>query len=108
LLKIKPIITVDKQDGKYNSIGKERTIKRALEVIVEHLHKAYGSERPLWISVLHGQFLEEAENLATMISARLNVKKIEILRISPVLGVHTGPGVVGAAVVPMDLMEGLE
>jgi len=30
---------------------------------------------------------------------------MEILRISPVLGVHTGPGIVGAAVVPADLME---
>jgi fatty acid-binding protein DegV len=34
----------------------------------------------------------------------LTVKKLEILRISPVLGVHTGPGIVGAAVVPMSLM----
>jgi fatty acid-binding protein DegV len=29
------------------------------------------------------------------------------MRISPVLGVHTGPGIVGAAVVPMDLMSDL-
>jgi fatty acid-binding protein DegV len=29
------------------------------------------------------------------------------LRISPVLGVHTGPGVVGA-LVPISLMEGFE
>jgi fatty acid-binding protein DegV len=34
--------------------------------------------------------------------------KMEILRISPVLGVHTGPGVVGAAIIPMELIEGLE
>jgi fatty acid-binding protein DegV len=30
-----------------------------------------------------------------------------VVRISPVLGVHTGPGIVGAAVVPMDLMRDL-
>ena len=29
------------------------------------------------------------------------------MRISPVLGVHTGPGIVGAAVVPMELMGDL-
>jgi fatty acid-binding protein DegV len=28
-----------------------------------------------------------------------------VLRISPVLGVHTGPGIIGAAVVPVALME---
>jgi len=43
-----------------------------------------------------------------MLSERLNAAKIEVMRISPVLGVHTGPGIVGAAVVPMKLMEGIE
>jgi fatty acid-binding protein DegV len=38
---------------------------------------------------------------------RLNIKKLEILRISPVLGVHTGPGIVGTAVMPMELVEDL-
>jgi fatty acid-binding protein DegV len=33
---------------------------------------------------------------------------METLRISPVLGVHTGPGVVGAAVVPLGLVDDLE
>jgi len=33
-----------------------------------------------------------------MLQATLNVAKIEILRISPVPGVHTGPGIVGVAV----------
>jgi fatty acid-binding protein DegV len=32
---------------------------------------------------------------------------LEIQRISPVLGVHTGPGIVGAAVVPMELVKDL-
>ena len=38
---------------------------------------------------------------------KLNVAKLEVMRISPVLGVHTGPGIVGAAVVPMELMADL-
>ena len=38
---------------------------------------------------------------------KLNIAKMEVMRISPVLGVHTGPGIVGAAVVPMELMEDL-
>jgi fatty acid-binding protein DegV len=43
-----------------------------------------------------------------MLAERLNVAKVEVMRISPVLGVHTGPGIVGAAVVPMKLMEGID
>jgi fatty acid-binding protein DegV len=37
----------------------------------------------------------------------LNIPKLETLRISPVLGVHAGPGVIDAAVVPIELMEDL-
>jgi DegV family protein with EDD domain len=108
LLKIKPIINVDKRDGKYTEVGKERTMPKALEAIADHVVQLYGNQVPLWISVLHGRFADQADKLAEMLQNRVNVGKLEILRISPVLGVHTGPGIVGLAAVPLDLMEGLE
>ncbi|MEW6093390.1 MAG: DegV family protein [Chloroflexota bacterium] len=106
VLKIKPIIHVDKADGKYSTVGKTRTIPAALEAITDHLQQTY-AEKELWVSVLHGRFNDGAKSLADSLKHRLNIKKLEILRISPVLGVHTGPGIVGAAVVPMELMEDL-
>jgi fatty acid kinase fatty acid binding subunit len=108
LLHIKPIIHVEKADGKYSTIGKERTIQKAIEGIADHIVKLYGKDTPLWVSVMHGQFSEYADKLAALVKARINVGKIEILRISPILGVHTGPGIVGLAVVPFHLMEGLD
>jgi len=106
LLHLKPVINVDKADGKYSTVGKERTMQRAMTRITEHLQKTYDT-KPLWVTVLHGQIQDQAELLSSMLQAKLNVGKIEILRISPVLGVHTGPGIVGVAVVPMELMEDL-
>jgi DegV family protein with EDD domain len=106
VLKLKPVICVDHADGKYSTVGKGRTIPQAVEMIGDHLQQTY-KEKALWVSVLHGRFAEGAELLSKSLSARLNIKKLEILRISPVLGVHTGPGIVGAAVVPMELMEDL-
>jgi len=108
LLHIKPIIHVEKSDGKYSTIGKERTIPKALEGITNHIAKVYGKDTPLWVSVLHGQLAEQANRLAELVKEKVNVGKLEILRISPVLGVHTGPGIVGLAVVPIHLMEGLD
>jgi DegV family protein with EDD domain len=108
ILNIKPIIHVDKADGKYSTIGKERTLTKALDTISDHIFKKYGNETPLWISVLHGQVAEQAEMLADLVRRKVNVNKLEILRISPVLGVHTGPGIVGLAVVPIHLFEGLD
>lgn len=106
LLHLKPIIRVDRKDGKYSTVGKTRTIARALSDIVDYLKNEYG-EKAVWVSVLHGQYEEQAQELSQKLRESLNIKKFEILRISPVLGVHTGPGVVGVAVVPVETLEGL-
>jgi fatty acid kinase fatty acid binding subunit len=107
LLHLKPIICVEKSDGKYSTVGKVRTIPKALDAIIDYIIKIYGSETPLWVTVLHGQMEDQAKNLAALAQEKLNMKKLEIMRISPVLGVHTGPGIVGIAAVPIQLMEGL-
>jgi len=105
LLKIKPVIKVEKEDGKYSTVGSGRTLKKALDMIVDYLGKAYDAGTPLWVSVLHGQFAEQADVLANLLREKLDVAKLEVLRISPVLGVHTGPGIVGVTTVPIALME---
>lgn len=107
LLRIKPVIKVDKADGKYSTVNKGRTLKQTMTSIVDYLVEQYGSETPLWVSVMHGKVPEKAEMMAEMIKSRLPVARLEVLRISPVLGVHTGPGIVGAAVMPMNLVDGL-
>jgi DegV family protein with EDD domain len=105
LLNLKPVIRVD-SDGKYTTVTTARTLNKSINAITEHLYIKY-SQTPLWITVLHGRFAEKAEILAGELRARMNIAKLEVARISPVLGVHTGPGIVGAAVVPMELMEDL-
>jgi DegV family protein with EDD domain len=105
-LKLKPVIRVERADGKYSTVAKSHTIAQSLATITDHLAEMYGS-LPIWATVLHGRFAEGADALAKSLSEQLNVKKLEILRISPVLGVHTGPGIVGAAVLPMKLVDDL-
>jgi DegV family protein with EDD domain len=107
LLHVKPVIHVHKGDGKYSAVGKVRTLQRAEATIVDHLVQMYG-DVPVWVSVMHGRFGEHAEALKSVLQQRLNCVRSEILRISPVLGVHTGPGVVGAAVMPVSLLNGLD
>jgi DegV family protein with EDD domain len=106
LLKLKPVIRVEHADGKYSNVSKARTIPQALDTITQHLTRLYG-DKPLWVSVMHGRFAGPAEQLAAKLSASLHIGRLDILRVSPVLGVHTGPGVVGAAAVPLSLVEDL-
>jgi fatty acid kinase fatty acid binding subunit len=105
LLNLKPVIRVD-ADGKYTTVTTGRTLGKSINDITEHLLNRYG-QTPVWVTILHGRFAEKAEVLANELKSNLNVARFEVNRISPVLGVHTGPGIVGAAVVPMGLMEDL-
>jgi DegV family protein with EDD domain len=105
LLNLKPVIHVNRADGKYDTVGRARGIKRAIEDLARHLAGLYPKETPVWVSVLHGQAEAQAQALADLLRESLNVAKIEILRVSPVLGVHTGPGIVGATIAPMALTE---
>jgi DegV family protein with EDD domain len=105
LLNLKPVIRVD-TDGKYSTVTNGRTLNKSMTAITSYLFEKYGNA-PLWTTVLHGRFAEKADLLADEFRQKLNVAKMEMQRISPVLGVHTGPGIVGAAVVPMDLMSDL-
>jgi DegV family protein with EDD domain len=106
VLKLKPVINVSHEDGKYSTVEKSRTIPAALEAIANNLYNIYG-QTPVWVTVLHGRFYDAADALTKTLSAKLTIAKLEVMRISPVLGVHTGPGIVGAAVMPMRLMEEL-
>ena len=105
LLNLKPVIRVD-SDGKYTTVSTGRTIGKSINSIGEYLQDKY-AQNPVWVTVLHGRFAEKAEVLANELKTKLNIAKLETTRISPVLGVHTGPCIVGAAVVPMELMEDL-
>ncbi|MCK6585426.1 MAG: DegV family EDD domain-containing protein, partial [Anaerolineales bacterium] len=102
LLNLKPVIRVD-TDGKYSTVAKGRSIAKSISIIADHLVEKYGNT-PLWVTILHGRFAEKADHLAEESKQKLNIAKLEVQRISPVLGVHTGPGIVGAAAVPMELM----
>jgi DegV family protein with EDD domain len=105
LLNLKPVIRVD-TDGKYSTVGNGRTLSKSIDMITATVGEKYG-KTPVWVTVLHGRFAEKADALSAELKEKLNIAKLEVARISPVLGVHTGPGIVGVAIVPMDLMSDL-
>lgn len=105
LLNLKPVIRVD-IDGKYSTVGNGRTLNKSMTMLVDTMREKYGNT-PVWVTVLHGRFAEKADALTVEFKEKLNIAKLEVIRISPVLGVHTGPGIVGAGIVPMELMSDL-
>lgn len=95
LLNIKPIVSVDINDGKYYTHEKVRGRKQSLNKIME-LVKAILDEKKCRFYALHGYSLEDSQKAFNEISKHPNVtESIFGGCISPVSGVHSGPGLVG-------------
>ena len=92
MLKIKPIINVD-VNGKLNSVGKVRGRKSSITELVNRMKATVDPERFPYVSVFHGDCSEEADALEAMVKAAY--PQLEVLRgdVGPVIGAHTGPGV---------------
>lgn len=92
LLQIKPILTVE--DGKATVFTKVRTKKKAVDKIVEAILEQ-NAKTPIKEAVVHHINCEsEGLELASKLSKVLNLGK-DIESISPIVGLHVGPGSVG-------------
>lgn len=92
MLSIKPVLHVDDQ-GRLIPMEKCRGRRASLLALVDHMEKTAVNpgDSPVFIS--HGDCREEAEFVAEEIRRRLGVKDIRISYVGPVIGSHTGAGV---------------
>jgi DegV family protein with EDD domain len=92
MLNIKPIIHVD-DEGRLISIAKCRGRKAATEYIaakVGELGEGYDNST---VFVAHGDCPEDAAVLAGILKEKYGVKEVITGYVGPVIGAHTGPGV---------------
>ena len=95
-LNLKPIITTD-ENGIYYNVAKVRGRKQSLSKMTEIL-KGYLEKGKCDVAVLHAGCEEEATKYMESIKSLPNVASIKIAEISPALGVHGGPGLMGFSV----------
>lgn len=103
LLSIKPIIAVDKVTGQYVQMGQEVTFKRAIHKMAETVTRWIPEGSRLRVQLLHGNGLEATEVLRERMVQLFECQFLPTTVIAPVLGAHTGPGLVGMAVGPAEL-----
>ena len=95
---IKPILEL--RDGKIEALEKVRTQGKALRKMIELVEKQMNHRTPFHIGVLHANVPEAAAALledALDYFGKSNVVETAITGVSPVIGVHTGPGALGIA-----------
>lgn len=96
LLKIKPIISIN-EDGVYYTYKKVRGRNRSIKVIYD-IVKERASKSKINVAVAHGNAYDEAMGLLDNIKKIKNVVETTFTQISPVLVVHTGPGLIGVII----------
>lgn len=96
LLNIKPIISIDSH-GIYYTHSKVRGKKKAVNKLVEITEEIIATcKSRVWI--MHGAAEEEAKKLYEIFKSNSKVSYLGFGDISPVAGVHTGPGLLGIVI----------
>jgi DegV family protein with EDD domain len=94
MLDIKPVFAF--KDGAIAPVARTRTRRRAVDRIVEETLAGAGS-RPLHLAVFHASARQEAESVLDRVASQANVVEHMVVAVTPVIGAHTGPGLLGTA-----------
>ena len=90
MLNIKPIIYVD-NDGHLINTAKVRGRKAAMELLASKLEETCIDKETVFIA--HGDCPEDAAALEALVKEKHGVKNVITGYVGPVIGAHTGPGV---------------
>ena len=90
ILQLRPILYL--QNGKVQVLDKVRTQKRALERAMQDIRIL---KRPAYVGVGHVDNQELAVQTAAQVKEAQPEAQVEVFLISPVIGAHTGPGLIG-------------
>lgn len=93
VLNIKPIIHVT-EEGKLDTIGKIRGRKHAMKELVSKMMTNADVDTWNYVFISHGDCIEDAEHVKSMIEDAYPQAKVILSDVGPVIGAHTGPGVI--------------
>lgn len=95
-LNLKPFLYVNK-DGGLTSDGTARGRKKSISKLVERMIETMTADTDysLPVGVVHGNCIEDAETLASIIKEKTQFTNVIINDISPSIGAHAGPGALG-------------
>lgn len=93
VLDIKPILNVD-DEGRLIPVTKVKGRKKSLRMMSDKFNEMAKEPQEQIVFISHGDCIEDAEHLKSLILERNKVKDIIITGIGPVIGSHSGPGTV--------------
>ena len=95
LLKIKPIFTLNHAEA--HTVALPRTIPSAIKRMTKLMEKKVVKGQRLHVAVMHADALDKAVALRNRIASQFDCAELFITEFTPVMGAHTGPGLLGIA-----------
>jgi len=95
VLQIKPVFSINR--GEAHTVALPRSVKSAVKHILSMMEEKVAMGQPLHVAVMHADAADRALELRNRISARFDCSDLFVTEFTPVMGVHTGPGLVGVA-----------
>lgn len=96
LLNINPVLAIWPGEGKVRMIERPRSKPKAIDRILNVIDRE-AEGKPIHVVVMHAAVPEEADKLVGRIQERFDCVEILITPFTPVIGAHTGPGLLGLA-----------
>lgn len=93
VLNIKPMIHVT-AEGKLDTIGKIRGRKHAMKELISKMTATADLDTWNYVFISHGDCEEDALRVKEMVEEAFPQAKVAISYVGPVIGAHTGPGVI--------------
>lgn len=93
MLSIKPVLHVD-NEGRLISVSKVRGRKASLLALVDQMEKSAVDPKDQTVFISHGDCEEDVNFVADEIRRRFGTETIHVNYVGPVIGSHTGAGVV--------------
>jgi DegV family protein with EDD domain len=94
VVQLKPLLRVSHDSGVLEPVERVRTRRRALARLVEETFKRVDPSKPTRVAIVHGAATEDAQALRQEVERICEPLEVIMSAITPVLGVHGGPGVV--------------
>jgi len=95
ILGIKPVFTLNHANA--HTVALPRSIPSAMKRILKLMERNVAKGEPLHVAVMHADALDNATVLRNRIASQFNCTELFITEFTPVMGVHTGPGLLGVA-----------
>ena len=93
-LRINPVFEL--RQGEPHLLAKPRSRARAINCMIEQMRTMAGDAR-IHVNIMEADAATEAESLLQEIEAHFDCRDIFISQMTPVIGAHTGPGLLGVA-----------